>query len=166
MERKHIVSSWRLGIQHLVSWKPATYFFSHFIHYVDLISLKISRGTFSISGFLTGWPIITLTTVGARSGLFRTLPLVGIPDGEKIILIASNFGRSKHPSWYYNLLANPKARVAVDGKERNYLARQAMEEEYELYWHKAIHTNPGYIRYRERAGERRIPIVVLIPQYR
>jgi len=163
LERNYGVRGWRLVVQRLVSWQPATDFFSHFVHYLDLLSLKISKGRFSPSGFLAGWPIITLTTTGAKSGLLRTLPLVGIQDGEKIILIASNFGRPNHPSWYYNLKANPEARLVVGGREGEYRASQTTDKERDLYWQMAVSTNIGFNRYQERAGSRRIPIVVLTP---
>ena len=40
-----------------------------------------------------------LTTTGAKTGRPRTLPVLALPDGQDVILIASNFGRPRHPSW-------------------------------------------------------------------
>ena len=34
-----------------------------------------------------------LTTTGAKSGQARTLPLLYLTDGERLILIASNYGK-------------------------------------------------------------------------
>jgi deazaflavin-dependent oxidoreductase (nitroreductase family) len=65
-----------------------------------------------------------LTTTGARSGLVRTLPVLGLPDGDGMILIASNFGRPHNPSWYHNLRANPQATIAVGGVSRAVVARE------------------------------------------
>jgi deazaflavin-dependent oxidoreductase (nitroreductase family) len=113
---------------------------------------------------LVGLPIITLTTTGARSGLRRSVPLVGIPDGDKIILIASNWGQKRHPAWYYNLLANPGVRVSHDSTARDYIAREAKGEEYAYYWNKAVSANAGYSAYRQRTGGREIPVIVLTPQ--
>ena len=55
-----------------------------------------------------GWPIIQLTAIGAKTNRPRTVPLVGLPDEENIVLVASNFGRKHNPGWYYNLKAHPE----------------------------------------------------------
>ena len=70
-------------------------------------------------------PLVTLTTIGAKSGQLRSTPLVGIPDGERLVLVASNFGQGHHPAWYYNLVKNPSASVTIAGATRNYVAAAA-----------------------------------------
>jgi deazaflavin-dependent oxidoreductase (nitroreductase family) len=90
--------------------------------------------------------------------------LIGIPDGEKIILIASNFGRAQHPGWYHNLKANPQATLYWRGQSGKYLAREATESERQHYWQMAERIYIGFPLYKQRAGERRIPIVVLSPE--
>jgi hypothetical protein len=56
-------------------------------------------------------PVLLLTTTGAKTGLPRTLPLLYLDDGDDIILIASNYGKTSHPAWYRNLVANPRVEV-------------------------------------------------------
>ncbi|MFN8388295.1 MAG: nitroreductase/quinone reductase family protein [Anaerolineales bacterium] len=51
-----------------------------------------TRGNLTVSR-IVGLPIIQLTTEGAKTGKLRTMPLVSVPDGEKIALIASYFWR-------------------------------------------------------------------------
>jgi deazaflavin-dependent oxidoreductase (nitroreductase family) len=58
-------------------------------------------------------PLILLTTTGAKSGQARTSPLMYIPDGDRLLVLASNYGAPKHPDWYYNLLAHPNVTVEV-----------------------------------------------------
>lgn len=140
-----------------------TGFMSHFIHYLDRLSLQLSKGRFSLSGYLAGWPVINVTTTGAKSGLPRALPLIGIPDSEKIVLIASNFGRPHHPGWYYNLKANPEARLSFRGQSGKYFAREATEVERQHYWQMATQVYIGFPLYQQRAGARRIPIMILTP---
>ncbi len=141
-----------------------TALFSRFVHHVDGFFLRVSKGRFSLSGFLAGWQTVTLTTIGAKSGQPRTLPLIGIEDGENVILIASNFGRPNHPGWYYNLCANPEATLSVRGHTRTYLARQASEGERQRYWQMASQVYLGFPLYEQRAGQRRIPVMVLTPK--
>ena len=45
------------------------------------------------------------------------MPLIGIPDGNDIVLIASNWGGASHPAWYFNLRAHPEVTVAFYGLE-------------------------------------------------
>jgi deazaflavin-dependent oxidoreductase (nitroreductase family) len=85
---------------------------------------------------------------------------VGIPDGERLILIASNWGQAKHPAWYYNVKANPQVTITRDGVTRPYVAREVMGEERERCWAKAVALYPGYRGYAARAG-RGIPVIVL-----
>jgi deazaflavin-dependent oxidoreductase (nitroreductase family) len=65
------------------------------------------------------------------------------------------------PSWYYNLRANPQASVLLEGKERICRAREARGEEYDHYWKLAEATYLDMHQYRQRVGDRRIPIMIL-----
>lgn len=56
-----------------------------------------------------------LTTTGARTGQPRTLPVLGLPDGDRFVVIASNFGQRHNPAWYHNLRAHPQATVTANG---------------------------------------------------
>jgi deazaflavin-dependent oxidoreductase (nitroreductase family) len=66
-----------------------------------------------------------LTTTGARTGRTRTVPLLYLADGDRLILVASNGSRPHHPAWYYNLKAHPQVQVAIRGRSRTYLAHEA-----------------------------------------
>ncbi len=112
---------------------------------------------------LVGLPVIYLTTIGAKSGRERTIPLVSLFDGEKIALIGSNFGRKNNPGWYYNLKANPRCSVRINNRTAAYIARQAEGEEREKYWAMAVPYYGGYEKYKERAAHRVIPIMILEP---
>ena len=89
---------------------------------------------------------------------------MGIEDGERVVLIASNFGRAHHPAWYHNLRANPVATLSVRGRENTYIAREAAGIEREDYWRQAVELYAGYAAYQKRTGGRKIPIMVLTPK--
>lgn len=83
-------------------------------------------------------------------------------ENPKVIAVAAaNWGSEKMPSWYYNLRANPQASVLLDGRERICTAREAQGEEYDHYWKLAEATYLGMHEYRQRVGDRRIPIMIL-----
>ncbi|MGA6166387.1 nitroreductase/quinone reductase family protein [Amycolatopsis magusensis] len=65
-----------------------------------------------VGGYFEGARLILLTTTGARSGAPHTVPLAYLPDGgERVLVIGSAGGSPRHPAWYHNLLANPRATV-------------------------------------------------------
>lgn len=50
-------------------------------------------------------------------------------DGKKLVAVCENFGLKTPSSWPKNLLAEPKARIEVDGRSADYMARIATEDE-------------------------------------
>jgi len=132
-----------------------------FLPGLDRAVLALTNGRQTFSTLLTGVPTFRVTTIGARSGLPRTLPLVGIVDGTSLILVASNFGRASHPAWYFNLRAHPQAEISWGGVSALFSAREASAEAYERCWELAVQAYPGYARYRRRAYPRQIPILIL-----
>jgi deazaflavin-dependent oxidoreductase (nitroreductase family) len=133
-------------------------------HRLDRLVLRLSGERTTAVGLLAGLPLVTLTTIGAKSGQLRRVPLVGIPDGERLILVASNFGQGHHPAWYHNLVKTPHAAVTIGGVTRDYTARQAAGAEYDRCWQLAVSLYAGYAAYKTRTGGRQIPIMVLTPQ--
>ncbi|MDA2919257.1 nitroreductase family deazaflavin-dependent oxidoreductase [Desulfobacterota bacterium AH_259_B03_O07] len=109
------------------------------------------------------WPCLLLTTKGAKTGRARTVSLVYYQDGEDIIFIASKGGNLHHPAWYLNLKANPEVDVFLDGKSATYTAHEASGDERKRLWAKAVELYKGYETYKDRAGEREIPVVILKP---
>jgi deazaflavin-dependent oxidoreductase (nitroreductase family) len=76
-------------------------------------------------------PTLLLTTTGARSGRPHTTPLVYVRDGNRLLVLASNYGAPRHPDWYHNLLAHPDVRVEVAGEAYDAVAVVAAEPERE-----------------------------------
>ena len=62
----------------------------------------------SLTSLGTGFPLCYLTTTGRRTGEARTVPLLHVADSERVVLIASNWGRRRHPAWALNLDAQPR----------------------------------------------------------
>jgi deazaflavin-dependent oxidoreductase (nitroreductase family) len=151
-------------VQRTASTRAGAWLFAHTAHRLDRPLIRLSKGRYSLTGILAGLPVVTLTAVGARSGRPRTLPLVGIPDGEKVVLIASNFGRPHHPAWYHNLRANPEARLTYHGRAGTYVAREATGAERERHWKRAVDLYAGFTVFERQAGGREIPVMVLTPK--
>jgi len=143
--------------------KQVTAAITPILHRVDGFFWKISGGRLFFSSWLVGIPSVRITTIGAKSKQLRSLVLYGFSEGEKIALIASNFGQVHNPSWYYNLKANPRCQVQWKGASCEYISHEAIGEEREKFWNMAVSYYKGYELYRIRAAHRQIPVMVLVP---
>ena len=150
-------------LQKFLAWAPISWLMARILHQADAFLLRLSGGKWTFAQ-LSSLPIIELTTIGAKTGKRRTLPITGLPDGEKFALIGSNFGQAHNPGWYYNLKANPECTVKKNGVEKTYIAREADERENKFYYDIAISYYIGYAAYKQRAGERKIPVMILEPK--
>jgi deazaflavin-dependent oxidoreductase (nitroreductase family) len=129
---------------------------------LDRLVHRLTRGRTTASSWLAGVKITMLTTTGAKSGRPRTLPVLGLPDGAEMIVIASNFGRARNPAWYHNLRANPRATIVHDGTRREVAARELSGAERDRDYRRGEEIYPGFAHYA-RWTSRRIPVLRLAP---
>ena len=155
---------WHPIIQKVAASAFGSWLLTENLQRIDQPLLRLTKNRASFTSLLAGLPVIVLHTIGAKTGLPRQTPLVAHPDGEKIILIASCFGQPRHPAWYHNLRANPEVKISLNGTSGEYKARVAAGEERESYWQQAVSLYHGYRRYKQQAGDREIPVVVLEPR--
>lgn len=114
---------------------------------------------------MIGVPTLLLRTTGRRSGAIRTNGLVYARDGADYLVVASNGGADRPPSWLYNLEANPEVEVQI-GRERRKGAARVIgpsDENYERLW-KVVnaHNRDRYSAY-QKMTTRPIPIVAITP---
>jgi deazaflavin-dependent oxidoreductase (nitroreductase family) len=108
--------------------------------------------------------MLLLDHVGARSGTKRTSPLLYIPDGDDVVIVASKGGFPKHPAWYHNLMATPDTEVQIGRERRAVHARVATPEERERLWPRVVKAYSTYDDYQARSKGREIPLVILEPR--
>lgn len=149
-------------IHRFLMMKSVSAFLGNVLHRADAFLLHLTNDRYTFTGFV-GLPIIQLTTIGAKTGKLRTLPLVGLMDGNKIALIATSFGRAHNPGWYFNLKAHPECVVRFNGRAVTFIARETDGDEREKYWQMGLSYYEGYENYKDRAG-RKIPVMVLEPK--
>jgi deazaflavin-dependent oxidoreductase (nitroreductase family) len=154
-------------IQRFMRWSAATapmsWLYVGVLHHIDRPIYRLTRGRHTLVSLVSGLPVVMLTTTGAKTGQQRVWPVLGLPDGDNLVAIASNWGQHHHPAWYHNLRAHPEATVTVGGVARRVRAHEAIGEERERLWQRALEVYPGWAVYEWRVTHRRIPVMVLAP---
>jgi deazaflavin-dependent oxidoreductase (nitroreductase family) len=130
---------------------------------IDRLVWRLTGGRTTASSWLSGLPVVMLTTTGAKSGRRHTLPVLAIPDGETLIVIASNYGLPRNPAWYQNLRVNRRAAIRAGSETWEVDAHEVTGAERARYYQRGIDLYPPFIAYRKRATNREIPVVRLIP---
>jgi deazaflavin-dependent oxidoreductase (nitroreductase family) len=111
-------------------------------------------------GDLQGRPVIVLTSVGARSGKLRKIPLMRVEHDGTYAVVASLGGAPSNPAWYYNLKKNPHVELQDRATRRDYSAHEATGDEKAAWWERAVETWPDYAKYQLKT-DRQIPVFVL-----
>lgn len=112
---------------------------------------------------LLGMPTLLLTTTGRRSGLRRTAALVYAQDGGRQLVVGSNGGARRDPTWILNLEADPRVEVQTGLRRRTTTAHvvRTDDPDYERLFALCDKANRGtFSTYRKRTT-RPLPIVVL-----
>lgn len=109
-----------------------------------------------------GKPVVIVTTVGAKSGKLRKIPLMRVEHDGVYAVVASMGGAPRHPVWYHNLVAHPLVELRDRDEVGDYRAREVHGEEKAVWWSRAVEAWPDYAEYQTRT-EREIPVFVLEP---
>ena len=92
--------------------------------------------------------------------------LVYVTDRGRVVLIASNFGESRYPAWYYNIKANPIVTLDGRGLSVRFLAEEVYGTERDRLFQRAKDA-PGPYRKYEQAAATRLrcgPVIAFTPQ--
>jgi deazaflavin-dependent oxidoreductase (nitroreductase family) len=149
------------AVQRLATWPPISKLFQKTLHLIDRPLYRWSNGRLTVPGLLAGLPVVLVTTTGARSGLPRSMPLLGVPMGDDIAIIGSNFGTEHTPGWVFNLEADPSATVRWRDRTVAVVARRASPEETDRAFEAGTAYYSGFPAYRDRAAQRDIRVFVL-----
>lgn len=121
---------------------------------------EASNGTRANTLRDTGYPIVVITSVGARSGLLRKNPVMRVERDGTYVAIASKGGAPDNPEWYYNFLAHPEVELQDGAEKHTYRARLVTGDERTEWWDYAVATWPTYAQYQKRT-DREIPVFLL-----
>jgi deazaflavin-dependent oxidoreductase (nitroreductase family) len=120
---------------------------------------------FRATRHLANWPfqdrpLLLLTTTGAKSGQPYTTPMMYIPDGDRLLVIASNIGAPVHPDWYHNLVAHPNVTVELGAETFDATAVVTKGSERQQLWARIVELYPFFTEHQAKTT-RQIPVVAL-----
>jgi deazaflavin-dependent oxidoreductase (nitroreductase family) len=110
----------------------------------------------------TGYPIVVITSVGAKSGHLRKNPVMRVERDGIYVAIASKGGADEHPEWYHNFVAHPEVELQDGAVRKTYRVELAEGAERDDLWQLAVETWPTYASYQKKT-EREIPVFKLTP---
>ena len=114
-----------------------------------------------MGGEVKGVPVLLLTTVGRRSKKRRTVPLMYLPDGDRLLVVASNAADPGcPPGWWFNLQADSNADVRLGAARHRVWASDLGDEERQALWPRLAAHNPNWARFQSET-DRRFPVVAL-----
>ena len=124
-----------------------------------------------VGGMWTGTTLILIHHIGARSGTERVTPVACSPRGQgRFAIWAANGGSPTHPTWYYNLKANPKIIVEVGtqaftvlAEELDGTARAELWPKLVAEWPKPVAGSPD-LGAAQASTTRRFPVFILTRQ--
>ncbi|MCV7149724.1 nitroreductase family deazaflavin-dependent oxidoreductase [Mycolicibacterium pyrenivorans] len=131
----------------------------HVARHTDPHLFRLTGGRVNMGAIINA----PLVSTGAKSGLPRVVQLTYFHDGPDVILLASNYGGTRHPQWFHNLKANPDCEF---GEQRFAAAEVTDPDEYARLFALAERVYAGYDDYRAKTApaNRRIPIFRLRPR--
>ncbi|HET7421260.1 MAG TPA: nitroreductase/quinone reductase family protein [Candidatus Dormibacteraeota bacterium] len=115
-------------------------------------------------GRFMGFPVLVLTTVGARTGKERSTVLGGFPDGEDAwLVIASKGGAATHPAWFLNIAHNPdKVWVQIGGRKFKARCESLTGKERDDAYARVAAAARTYASYPKKT-DREIPVLRVTP---
>jgi deazaflavin-dependent oxidoreductase (nitroreductase family) len=118
--------------------------------------------------FPGGAQVIWVTTLGRRSGEWRTNPLLAVPDEAHVrpgvwAVTGSNAGQEKVPGWVYNMRAHAHGRMEIDGQSMAVTFEEVTGTDADRLYEALTDKWSAYRMYKNNA-QREIPVFRIIPE--
>jgi deazaflavin-dependent oxidoreductase (nitroreductase family) len=119
---------------------------------------EFRRNGGKVGGQFEGFPLLLLTSKGAKSGAQRVNLIGYFHIDDRIYIVGSAAGRDSSPAWVFNLRAHPDVQVEIGSDPAkpvvaNELRRDERDRIFEIVKERA----PGFAEYEKRT-DRVIPI--------
>jgi deazaflavin-dependent oxidoreductase (nitroreductase family) len=113
---------------------------------------------------MMGFPVVLLTTKGARSGRERIVQIAGFADGDDAwVVLATDGGSDRHPGWFNNMVKHPDDIWLEVGSRRMKVTGDSLHgRDREETLARVVAQSPRFGGYQKKT-DREIPIVRLTP---
>lgn len=108
------------------------------------------------------YPTMLLTVTGRKTGKPRTVPLIYLEDGPRLVIAAAYAGSDANPTWWLNLRDNPEAVAQLRDRTLRVHAALAEPGERAGLWRRLVDMYPYFAEYQTRT-RREIPVIILTP---
>ena len=123
---------------------------------------EFRRNGGKVGGQFEGFPLLLLTSTGARSGAQRVNPVAYFDIDDKIYIVGSAAGRDNNPAWVYNIRAHPEVSVEIGAEaSKPATVRELPRDERDRIFRIVVERAPGFGEYEERT-DRVIPVFELV----
>ncbi|MCS5718371.1 nitroreductase/quinone reductase family protein [Herbiconiux sp. CPCC 205763] len=130
---------------------------------------RANAGRVETGGF--GTSLVLLHHTGAKSGIARVSPVLGLRQNDgSLFIAASKGGAPDHPAWLANLRAHPETSIEVptttgDGVQMIDVRADILTgADRDAGWSQFLNRSPGFAHYEAKAGGRVIAVVRLSPR--
>ncbi|QLL05711.1 nitroreductase family deazaflavin-dependent oxidoreductase [Mycobacterium vicinigordonae] len=122
---------------------------------------EFRRNGGKVGGQFEGFPLLLLTSTGAKSGAQRVNPVAYFDIDGKIYIVGSAAGRDQSPAWVHNLRAHPSASIEIGSDPaRPVTSRELPRDERDAIYRIVVQRAPGFGEYEKRT-DRVIPVFEL-----
>ncbi len=122
---------------------------------------EFRRNGGKVGGQFEGFPLLLLTSTGAKSGAERVNPVGYFDVDDRIYVVGSAAGRDKSPAWVFNIRAHPDVQVEIGSDPpKPVVANELPRDERDRIFAVVKDRAPGFAEYEKRT-DRVIPIFEL-----
>jgi deazaflavin-dependent oxidoreductase (nitroreductase family) len=123
---------------------------------VSPLQRQLYRGTGGRLSLTGRAPVLLLTTTGRRTGKARTVPLLYLRDGDRVVICNVNPGLERPNPWVLNLRAQPRAHIQIGRSTLTVTARATSGNEVDCYWPRLAQLWAAYQIFYDRGGKRSV----------
>ncbi len=119
---------------------------------------EFRRNGGKVGGQFEGFPLLILTSKGAKSGQERVNLIAYFDIDDTIYVVGSAAGRESSPAWVFNLRAHPDVRIEIGADPpKPATARELPREQRDKIFEIVKQRAPGFADYEKRT-DRVIPV--------
>lgn len=126
----------------------------------ELFMRALRENNGRVPGELEAIPGLIITTIGAKSGEKRAVPLAYQVIDGRLVIVASMAGAPRNPPWFHNLVKHPEVLVEMNGESFKARAVVTEGEDRTYLYNKVAEVLPAFKDYATRTT-RVIPVVEL-----